>query len=157
MKLKVDRNIINQINQKINEQPQEIRKNLENEQIIAVLRGNLKVKDIESTNSNFQNYIEKFKESQENSRIHYQDTLSVPFRDYLIDQSELKSIIGGFQTEKDKHQEVYNFIEDFYEQHKRAPNILELYQQFLNFKAHEVRGKIKIAQKRYPEFYEKFH
>lgn len=150
---KVDNNIIDQINQKINEKPLEIRKNLENEQIIAVLRGNLKVKNIESTNLNFQNYIENFKESQVNSRIHYQDTLSVPFRDYLIDQPELKTIIEEFQKEGDKHQEVYNFIEDFYEQHKRAPNTLELYQQFLNFKAHEVRGKINIARTRYPEFY----
>ena len=115
---------------------QELQNTLENEQILAVLKGNLRVKEIIGTNTNFN------------------------FRDLLIEQHEIKSLISNNMKEKDlyaegegRHQIVYDFIDNFYTQYGRGPNILELYHQFLNFKAHELRGKMTIVRRKHPNYY----
>ncbi len=140
--------------------PQELQNTLENEQILAVLKGNLRVKEIIGTNTNFKNYVNKFKKKHPKSQIEYQGFLSLNFRDLLIEQHEIKSLISNNMKEKDlyaegegRHQIVYDFIDNFYTQYGRGPNILELYHQFLNFKAHELRGKMNIVRRKHPNYY----
>ena len=120
----------------------------------------MKVKDILSTNSTIKNYVNRFKDLNPNSNLEYQGVLGVTFRDFLISQPDLKSQINNCLREKGlygkgeiKHQIVYDFFDTFYNENKRGPNTFELYQTFLNFKSHELRGKINIIRKNYPHYY----
>jgi hypothetical protein len=98
--------------------------------------------------------------NQPKSRISYQGYLSVSFRDFLIDQPELKSFIketmdknGISPDNEDKSRKVYDFIDKFYNQNGRGPTSLELYQKFLNFKSYELRGKINTVRRNHPHYY----
>lgn len=134
---------------------------IENQQILDVLRGNMRVDDILSTNFAINNYVTKFKELNPRSNLDYQGVLGVSFRDFLISQPDLKSQINNCLKEQGlygkgeiKHQIVYDFFDTFYNENNRGPNTLELYQTFLNFKSHELRGKINVIRKNYPQYYE---
>ena len=148
--------LINSINEKIKKMPPETRKALENEKIISVLSGDLKVENILSTNKIFNNFIKQFKKINPKGNIHYQGVISVQFRDFLIENPELKHYIDDYLKNKrlyangdKKHQKVYQFIDSFYQEHDRYPNTLELYQTFLNFKSYELRGKLNYFNKKY--------
>lgn len=54
---------------------------------------------------------------------------------------------------EEKHQIFYNYIDTFYEENNRGPSSLELYQTFLNFKSHELRGKINRVREMDPHYY----
>ncbi len=149
-------------NQEIKKQPQELRMKLENKQILSALQGNTNVNEITSSNSNLQRYITEFNRNFPKSQIEYQGILSASFRDFLIEQPELKPIIenrmkkrGLFGEDGAKHRKVYDFIDDFYNENGRTPNSLELYQNFLNFKSHELRGKMNHSRKLDPKYYRK--
>ena len=133
---------------------------IENTQILDVLRGNREVRDILQMNSVFTKYVNQFKELHPKSNIEYQGVLSVSFRDFMISQPDLKPIINQYLKENDlygkgeeKHQIFYNYIDAFYEENNRGPSSLELYQTFLNFKSHELRGKINRVREMDPHYY----
>ena len=154
-----ERKKIERSNQEIKTQPKELRKRLENEQILSVLQGNININTITSSNSNLQRYITEFKRNFPKSQIEYQGILSVSFRDFLIEQPELKPIIDNMMKKQrlygkddEKHEKVYDFIDDFYNDNGRTPNSLELYQKFLNFKGYELRGKINYSRKLNPDY-----
>jgi len=148
------------INREIEEMSKEKRGKIEKQQVLDVLKGNLKVEDILSTNSTFANYSDKFKKSHPKSNLEYQGVLSVAFRDFLISQPDLKRQINNYLKKKGfygrgeaKHQIFYEFIDTFYRDNRRGPNTLELYHNFLNFKSYELRGKINTIREKYPHYY----
>ena len=111
-------------------------------------------------NSIFTKYISQFKELHPKSNIEYQGVLCVNLRDFLISQPDLKPIINKCLKENDlfgkgeeKHQIVYDYIDAFYGENNRGPSSLELYQTFLNFKSHELRGKINRVREMEPHYY----
>lgn len=161
-KIKQERKRFEHRNQDIKKQPQELRKRLENEQILSTLQGNIKIDQITSSNSILQRYSTEFKRNFPKSQIEYQGILSVSFRDFLIEQPELKPIINNMMKKQGlygenevKHRKVYDFIDDFYNDKGRTPNSLELYQKFLNFKGYELRGKIYHSRKKNPDYNKK--
>ena len=78
----------------------------------------------------------------------------------MISQPDFKPVIDKYLKDNDlygegeeKHQIVYDYINTFYNENKRGPSSLELYQTFLNFKAPELRGKINRVREKYPHYY----
>ena len=134
---------------------------LENQQILEVLRGNTNINDILKTNSNLNTYIDDFNNLNPKNKIEYQGILSVKFRDFLIEQPEIKSQINELMKENGLYKgenntgQVYDYKDDFYEKHGRGPSTLELYQKFLNYKSYELRGKINIIRSHHPHYYQK--
>ncbi len=158
--LKQNRKRLNRINEIAKKQPQETKKKMEKEQIISILEGDLKVKDLISINKQLTNHINQFKELNPNGRIHYQGVLSVQLRDFLIEKPDLKKYIithlkdkGLYTDENTRHQKVYDFSEKYYQKYGRAPSTLEFYQTFLNFKSYELRGKMNHMRKINPDYY----
>ena len=148
------------INQEIEKMSTEKREIIENTQILEILRGNREVREILPMNSVFTKYINQFKKLHPKSNIEYQGVLSVNLRDFLISQPDLKPIINKYLKENDlygkgeeKHHIVYEYIDTFYGENNRGPSSLELYQTFLNFKSHELRGKINLVREMDPHYY----
>jgi len=107
-------------------------------------------------------YVKNFKKEHPRSQIEYQGVLRIPFRDFLINQSDVKPLIekdmkegGLFSSGENKHKKVYDFVEDFYNENGRGPSTTELYQTFLNFNSHELRGKMNVIRNNNPEYYSK--
>jgi hypothetical protein len=153
-----------ELNKKISQEIENMspmkREIIENTQILDVLRGNREVKEILPMNSVFTKYINQFKKLHPKSNIEYQGVLSVSFRDFMISQPDFKPVINKYLKEndlggkgKEKHQIFYNYIDTFYEENNRGPSSLELYQTFLNFKSHELRGKINRVREMDPHYY----
>jgi len=147
-------------NQEIEKLSGKKRELVEYNQILDVLRGSKKIRNIISINTVFAKHINQFKEHFPNNKIEYQGVLSVSFRDFLISQPDLKPFINNHLKDKGlyvkgekKHQIIYDFIDTFYNENKRGPNTLELYRTFLNFKSYELRGKMNIIRKNYPHYY----
>ncbi len=133
---------------------------LENTQILDVLRGNKEVREVLPMNSVFTKYVNQFKKLHPKSNIEYQGVLSVNLRDFLISQPDLKPTInkylkgnGLYGRGEEKHHIVYDYIDTFYDENNRGPSSLELYQTFLNFKSHELRGKINRVRELDPHYY----
>ena len=60
-----------------------------------------------------------------------------------------------YRGEEKNDQDIYDYIDDFYEKYGRAPNTIELYQTFLNYKSHQLRGKMNTVKSRHPNYYKK--
>ena len=148
------------LSQEIESMSPKKRKILEKTQILDVLRGNKGVREVLPMNSVLTKIVTQFKELHPKSNVEYQGVLSVNLRDFLISQPDLKPIInkclkenGLHGTGEEKHQIVYDYIVAFYIENNRGPSSLELYQTFLNFKSHELRGKINRVREMDPHYY----
>ncbi len=152
-------NINKQIHE-ISNKPIEIRQNLERNQIINTLSGNLKYEDIKLTNKILDKYKKDFENQNPKSKAIYQDIITRDFRDFIVKLPEIKSQIieklrqeDLYAEDDNKHQNVYDYIDKFYEENGRGPNTTELYQKFLNFKSYMLRKKINEIRKNKPHYY----
>jgi len=159
-RMKTKEKEVEQKNQEIKKLSGKKRELVEYNQILDVLKGSKKIRDISSINTVFAKHVNQFKKLSPNNKIEYQGFLSVSFRDFLISQPDLKPFINDHLKDKGlyakgerKHQIIYDFFDSFYYENKRGPNTLELYRTFLNFKSHELRGKMNIIRKNYPHYY----
>ena len=148
------------LSQEIENMSPKKREILENIQILDVLRGNKGVREVLPMNSVLTKIVTQFKELYPKSNIEYQGVLGVNFRDFLISQPDFKSAINKHLKDNDlncegeeMHQVVYDYIDTFYDENNRGPSSLELYQTFLNFKSHELRGKMNRVRERDPQYY----
>lgn len=133
---------------------------IENTQILDILRGKKGVRELLPVNSGLKKFVTQFKELHPKSNIEYQGVLSVNFRDFLISHPDFKSTINNHLKDnnligegEEKHQIVYDYLDMFYNENNRGPSSLELYQTFLNFKSHELRGKMTRVRERKPHYY----
>ena len=132
---------IEQLYREIASDPLNKRINFEMAKILEILKGFENIRAHIQYNSKLQVHVKKFKD-ENSGRIQYQGLLSVGFRDFLIEQPEIKRLIeedmkgkNYFSTDESKHEKFYDFMEKFYIRNGRVPTTSELYNTFLNFKS----------------------
>ena len=150
---KISRLNIKRLYNKILNNPLSQKIQFEKSMILSILKGTENIREHIQFNSELQKYIKNFRDKNK-GRIDYQGVLSVGFRDFLIEQPEIKFFIEKemegieyYSTGEDKHEKFYNYIENFFAINKRSPTTLELYNTFLNFKSYELRSKMRLIQK----------
>lgn len=138
------------------EMPNEMRKNIEQEQIIEALSGNLSYEEIKLVNITLKSYVSDFRKVNPKPRIFFRGYFHSEFRDFLIEISELKSKINKKLKQEvlncngsNLYQDVYEYFESFYRWNGREPKPLDLYQKFLNIKSNHLRKMLYKIRKQF--------